>query len=602
MNSTGQSQDRAYVALLGLAEHFRTTKNIKKAIQCLEALFAFNPPKKVESRTHLQLGQLLFAYTNNQDLAKTHIEQAWTLSQQIQGFDDIRFDAAYTLSQFYQQQNQSHAAKTILRKAIENSQHNIFWHSKLLFQIARIHANDKEYSLASEFLSIGADCAEENNAPYLKTQFLLNRAMILIIERKSSDVNGILNQAALCLETIQNPHLKEYSRVFQLILQVSNSLQLGHVKSVKEILKQLQRIIQTIINTNWPSDEQIFGQHPTECFLWLTKEQLFVYVYVLTVSQSMISGFLEKTQKYTEKALTQIEKLKIQDNKPILSMFQVTLLEHIALCRLIMGNRTSALKEISSAKDICLSLPDKSLLKSHSSQLHCLLGLYGMSVNCYDRAEAQLCIAIQETNNRELKLFSNLNLAIIYLRTGQEENLRNVLNHIASDYTQNFTNQALLGSYYWVQGLNSYYKGSFHEAKRFLRESLKMGNAEDLNRLTSCSLVLLSQVFLSIGNSKEAMNMVVPALQLASKIPDINVQLWGSSIQKQLYKMLGDINLEREAYIQHQQYSQTLINDQYECVKMQEHNLLNWITNDSLGTVNSAIPSTSNYNNFSTDN
>jgi MAternally-affected-uncoordination protein len=69
-------------------------------------------------------------------LAKTHIEHAWTLSQQIQGFDDIRFDAAYTLSQLYQQQNQSHAAKTILRKAIENSQHNIFWHSKLLFQIA----------------------------------------------------------------------------------------------------------------------------------------------------------------------------------------------------------------------------------------------------------------------------------------------------------------------------------------------------------------------------------------------------------------------------------------------------------------------------------
>jgi len=35
MNVSGQSQDRAYVALLGLAEHFRTTKNIKKAIQCL---------------------------------------------------------------------------------------------------------------------------------------------------------------------------------------------------------------------------------------------------------------------------------------------------------------------------------------------------------------------------------------------------------------------------------------------------------------------------------------------------------------------------------------------------------------------------------------
>jgi MAternally affected uncoordination len=90
----------------------------------------------VEARTHLQLGQLLFTYTNNIEVAKLHLENAWNQSQQIQGFDDIRFDAAFTLSQLYQEQNQSHTAKTILRKAIENSQHNIFWHAKLLFQIA----------------------------------------------------------------------------------------------------------------------------------------------------------------------------------------------------------------------------------------------------------------------------------------------------------------------------------------------------------------------------------------------------------------------------------------------------------------------------------
>lgn len=33
--AAGQSQDRAYIALLGLAEHYRTTNNFKKAIQCL---------------------------------------------------------------------------------------------------------------------------------------------------------------------------------------------------------------------------------------------------------------------------------------------------------------------------------------------------------------------------------------------------------------------------------------------------------------------------------------------------------------------------------------------------------------------------------------
>lgn len=68
--------------------------------------------------------------------------------------------------------------------------------------------------------------------------------------------------------------------------------------------------------------------------------------------------------------------------------------------------------------------------------------------------------------------------------------------------------------------------------RRYLRETLKMANAEDLNRLTSCSLVLLGHIFLALGNSRESMNMVTPAMQLASKIPDIHVQLWASAILK----------------------------------------------------------------------
>lgn len=78
--------------------------------------------------------------------------------------------------------------------------------------------------------------------------------------------------------------------------------------------------------------------------MWLPKEQLYVLVYLVTVSHSMSAGYMDKAQKFTETALEQIEKLRAQDNKPILSVFQITLLEHIIMCRLIMGNKTSAIK------------------------------------------------------------------------------------------------------------------------------------------------------------------------------------------------------------------------------------------------------------------
>lgn len=111
-----------------------------------------------------------------------------------------------------------------------------------------------------------------------------------------------------------------------------------------------------------------------------------------------------------------------------------------------------------------------------------------------------------------------------------------------------------------------------------------MANAEDLNRLTSCSLVLLSHVFLSIGNSKESMNMVTPAMQLASKIPDIHVQLWGSAILKDLHRMSKDVQREKESYANHVKYSEALLADQRKCSTLPQHALLQWLSGDPIIT------------------
>lgn len=103
-----------------------------------------------------------------------------------------------------------------------------------------------------------------------------------------------------------------------------------------------------------------------------------------------------------------------------------------------------------------------------------------------------------------------------------------------------------------------------------------MANAEDLNRLTSCSLVLLGHIFLSLGNSREAMNMVTPAMQLASKIPDVHVQLWASSILKDLYRSTGDVHREQEGIQMHSNFTQMLLEDHFRATKLPEHNLIQW--------------------------
>lgn len=100
---------------------------------------------------------------------------------------------------------------------------------KLVYNIQyfqQLHASDREYSVASELLALGVDSTEETNATYLKVLFLLSRAMVLMIDRKMNDVLTIFHQASIVIEnSIQNLHLKEYLKVFYLVLQASGFVQ-----------------------------------------------------------------------------------------------------------------------------------------------------------------------------------------------------------------------------------------------------------------------------------------------------------------------------------------------------------------------------------------
>lgn len=161
--------------------------------------------------------------------------------------------------------------------------------------------------------------------------------MLLLIDKKFTEVHPLLNSAGHHVENWQgNPHQKEYLKVYFLVLQVCHYLMAGQVsieyflfnkfvqtiylyillkvKSVKPCLKQLQQSIQTIMSPSWPADEVVTGSNIGDMFIWMPKDHLYVLVYLVTVMHSMQAGYMDKAQKYTDKALTQIEKLKSKYN------------------------------------------------------------------------------------------------------------------------------------------------------------------------------------------------------------------------------------------------------------------------------------------------
>merc|ERR1719232_1856923 len=291
----------------------------------------------------------------------------------------------------------------------------------------------------------------------------------------------------------------------------------------------------------------------------MAKEHLCVLVYLVTVMHSMMAGFMEKAERYTDKAMVQISKMRSHTDAPILSTFQVMLTEHMIQCRLVMGNKTKAISELGLLSKLLAG--SQILVSQHRAQLHTLLGLYAMSMNCMEAAESQFNCALRTSKERELWTFANLNLAIVYLRQRRDQDFMALLDRISPERLPS-QSHSLQAAAYYIQGLQEFFSAKYNDAKRYLRETLKMANAEDLNRLTVCALVLLGHIFLSLGNSKESMNMVNPAMQLSSKIPDTHVQLWASAILKDLHRMDNNPQHEEEGSRMHKNFSQTLLQDQ----------------------------------------
>lgn len=70
--------ENCYVALLSMAEGFRTSNppDIKRSVQCLQAILNLPIDHYTMAKTHLQIGQLINKHATNIDIACKHFQDA----------------------------------------------------------------------------------------------------------------------------------------------------------------------------------------------------------------------------------------------------------------------------------------------------------------------------------------------------------------------------------------------------------------------------------------------------------------------------------------------------------------------------------------------
>ena len=92
--------------------------------------------------------------------------------------------------------------RDVLIYAIEHSQGSAYWHCRLTFQLAQLHADPRvqDYQSAHHVLQTGADYAFLQQAFYTRSLFILSKIMLFLCEKRFSEANPLLQQISPDIE------------------------------------------------------------------------------------------------------------------------------------------------------------------------------------------------------------------------------------------------------------------------------------------------------------------------------------------------------------------------------------------------------------------
>jgi MAternally-affected-uncoordination protein len=219
----------------------------------------------------------------------------------------------------------------------------------------------------------------------------------------------------------------EYLKIYFLVLQVTYFIQCSQMKSVRNTLKSLHHYVQALATRFDTGNEQslMLTSNPVENLYWMHKDHMGILAYLLTVIHTVQTGCFDKAQKLMEKALFNLEKLRLKEQTMhstfslyssttyITNKLNIMIVENQIRCSIAMGDKCQAVKQIGDAFLLCER--DVKLFKSYSPQLHCLLGVYALATNCTDAAISQFNLSLKSTGDQDLWLYCLMNLALCHL-------------------------------------------------------------------------------------------------------------------------------------------------------------------------------------------
>ncbi len=150
--------------------------------------------------------------------------------------------------------------------------------------------------------------------------------------------------------------------------------------------------------------------------------------------------------------------------------------------------------------------------------------------------------SLKNTQDPDLWTYNAMNSAICYLEMSKtnpnnKAQLMSILDNLLPEkLTTKSTSLTALSHYF--RALKYFLSSNYQQAKESLKETILLSNSEDLSNVTANSYLFMGQIDKLMNSFQESFDMITNGLDIADKMPDINLRIFANSMLKGSYDLL----------------------------------------------------------------
>ncbi|EFP08611.1 CRE-MAU-2 protein [Caenorhabditis remanei] len=540
------SQNEVAKALLGMAEALRTQEppKLKMAIKCARSSLTLQINDEMQAICNLQLGKLLFFYTENSELAKTHLQIAYDKMLPMGTFyTRDRMHAISMIADLYIHYQHWPIAgiKSALRHEISTSRGYPVLTNKLMFQLIEILKIDKDVEGAFEACQIAINSSSSD--PKMELYFRITRTLVnyqLMHEESNATEIARIGSMIKSLEATPEDRVHlECIKDFYVCTKLAYMFYEGKSRTSRQLLRQIQK-------------SQTSGETKIHGIRWLGETSMTLFACVMNIISALVQSNPGRVEKYYHLVVKHADEIIYKSTRTpqepgvvrCINMIKMTTLEMMACCNVMACRPQKTLVNVRDMLEMCHRSSGPLLYRYFAPHIQYVLGLQCCYFRQHEYAEKHFISAINLlhlndcTSNNSMALL-NLNLAMTYLNQLKMADYYEVAEKLTAPKIAQCS-QMLKSNVKLLSAFFSYLTNKPNECKTLVHEVLDDSKAEDFFRLHGLALLLMSLIFPVDEKG------VKPTVDWSKKSHDHVVIMWSHHLYERIIRAAGvDPNSEQ---------------------------------------------------------